>query len=166
MADTEAPTGLGHTRALRQNLIFTQLHIRGMAWSERTYSRFGLMFADPFSDRRLVEYAIAMPQTAINRPGDFAKPLMRAAMRGVMPEEARRRVTKVLPTPLYEHSLRHDAQDTVQHLLASPRVASEGWVDATAWKAHYDAWRAGHAQLRAEWWWTLGVEIWLRRHWS
>ena len=40
-----------------------------------------------------------------------------------------------------------------------------GWVDAEAWRNHYETWLAGRGILRGEWWWALGVEIWLRRHW-
>jgi asparagine synthase (glutamine-hydrolysing) len=161
----ERPEGFGAARAMRYDMIFTQLHIRGMAWSERTYARYGLSFADPFSDRRLVDFALAVPQAAINRPGDQTKPLMRAAMRGVMPEEARRRVDKVVPAPLYDHALRHRAVRTVRELLTKPRVAEHGWVDGDAWSDHYEAWLARRVDLRPEWWWTLGVEIWLRDHW-
>jgi asparagine synthase (glutamine-hydrolysing) len=146
-------------------MIFTQLHIRGMAWSERTYARYGLCFADPFSDRRLVDLALAVPQAVINRPGDQSKPLMRAAMRGTMPEEARRRVDKVVPSPLYDHALRHQASSTVRELLTRPRVAEHGWVDAQAWRDHYESWLAGQTRLQGEWWRTLGIEIWLRQHW-
>lgn len=167
VASREDATGTGFDlpRASRRDLIFTQLHIRGMAWSERTYAKYGLGFADPFSDRRLVEFAIAAPQVVLGRPGDVSKPLMRAAMVGRLPEEARRRASKVLPTPLYETSLRHGAAATVRALMTRPRVAEHGWVDPGHWQAHYEAWRAGRSALRAEWWWTLAVEIWLRRYW-
>jgi asparagine synthase (glutamine-hydrolysing) len=152
-------------RQVRREWIFTQLHIRGMAWSERTYARFGLAFADPFSDRRIVEWALAVPPVVINRPGDQSKPLMRAAMRGIMPEPARVRVDKVLPSALYEASLRGPAVPIVRELLDHPRLAEHGWVEPGPWRAHYESWLEGRESLRPEWWWALGVEIWLRRFW-
>lgn len=160
------PGGFGASRGSRYDMIFTPLHIRGMAWSERTYARHGLTFADPFSDRRLVEMALAVPQVVINRPGDASKPLMRLAMRGLVPESARQRLDKVVPTPLFDHTLRHDAAPTVRRLLTAPRVEARGWVDATGWQEEYESWRSGRASLSGAWWWTLAVEIWLRRYWD
>jgi asparagine synthase (glutamine-hydrolysing) len=164
--DVDVLSGFSASRRARVELVLTPLHIRGMAWSERTYARHGLVFADPFSDRRLVEFAIAVPQVVVNRPGDVSKPLMRAAMRGIVPEEARRRMDKVLPTRIFEDHLRIDAAPTIDRLLSQPRVEAHGWVDGTEWRAEYEAWRSGTGRLSAEWWWTLGVEIWLRQHWD
>ena len=161
----DVPPGFGGARHARRELIFTQLHIRGMAWSERTYAKFGVTFADPFSDRRLAEWSLAVPPVVINRPGDQSKPLMRAAMRGIMPEPARARVGKVVPSALYEASLRGTAVPIVRELLDRPRLAEYGWVEPGVWSTHYEAWLEGRASLRPEWWWALGVEIWLRRYW-
>lgn len=158
------PDGLEHSAAERYRWIFTPLHGRGMAWSERTYARYGLGFADPFSDRRLATLVLGLPQQVVNRPGDQSKPLLRAAMRGIMPEEARIQADKVVPTPLYERSLR-EAGTLVRELLEDSRLAANGWVDARALRDHYDGWVAG-GTLRAEFWWSLGVELWLRTHWS
>jgi asparagine synthase (glutamine-hydrolysing) len=165
-SDVDVPMGFNASRRARVELVLTPLHIRGTAWSERTYARYGLVFADPFSDRRLVELAIALPQVIVNRPGDVSKPLMRAAMRGIVPEEARQRMDKVPPTRIFEDHLRIDAAPTVDRLLTQPRVEARGWVDASAWRAEYEAWRSGTGRLSSEWWWTLGVEIWLRQHWE
>ena len=156
------PDGTEGAAARRYRLIFSQLHIRGMAWSERTYARYGRGFADPFSDRRLVTMVMGLPEQVVNRPGDQSKPLLRAAMRGIMPEEARTRAGKMLPTPLYERSLR-EAAPLVRELLNGSRLAAHGWVDERALRDHYDVWMAG-GTLRAEFWWSLGVELWLRAH--
>lgn len=151
-------------RQARYDAILTPLHLRGMAWSERTYARYGLAFADPFSDRRLVELAVALPQAVINRPGDQTKPLMRAAMAGVMPDSVRQQADKILPSPLYARGLRESAS-LVRQLLAAPQLEARGWVDAAAMREHYEQWLNG-GRLRSEFWWTLQVELWLRTHWS
>lgn len=159
-ANDAAPAGLDFLRAQRYRYVFTPLHLRGVAWSERTYARHGLAFADPFSDRRLVELVLSLPPSAINRPGDQSKPLMRAAMRGVMPEAARVQAAKIVPTPLYEQSLRRRA-GLVRTLLTAPRIEDRGWVDAALLMRHFEQWLAG-APLRAEFWWAVQVEAWLR----
>jgi asparagine synthase (glutamine-hydrolysing) len=164
-ARADMPSGFRASRARRYEYIFTPLHLRGMAWSERTYARHGLTFADPFSDRRLVDFALALPQTVINRPGDMSKPLMRTAMRGVMNEEARRRMDKVLPRPRYEAALGMTAVSTIRELMTKPRLEEFDWIDADAWRSHYEAWLSGALPLAPEWWWAIAVEVWLRRYW-
>lgn len=159
-APDAAPPGLDFLRAERYRYVFTPLHLRGVAWSERTYARHGLAFADPFSDRRLVELVLSLPPSAINRPGDQSKPLMRAAMRGVMPEAARVQAAKIVPTPLYEQSLQRRAE-LVRALLTAPRIEERGWVDGKILLQHFERWLAG-APLRSEFWWAVQVEAWLR----
>lgn len=164
-APGHVPEGLVGSRGKRYRSIFTQLHVRGIARSERLYARYGVGFADPFSDPRVAALAIAVPQQVLNRPDDFSKPLMRQAMFGVMPEAARRAATKIVPSPLYEGDMRGRAVPLVRELLTDPQVAERGWVDGTALRHHYEAAVSGQP-LRAEFWWTLGVELWLRAHFT
>ena len=159
----EVPVGFELARALRYEWIFAQLHIRGMAWSERTYAQQGLVFADPFSDRRLVEFALAVPQSAIATPGDSTKPLMRAAMRGIMPETARRQARKIVPTPLFERGLAVDSKDVVHSLLTGMAAERAGWVRSDQLRAAYNSFLRGN-RLPDAFWHALVVEWWLRSH--
>jgi asparagine synthase (glutamine-hydrolysing) len=151
-------------RRERYRAVTTPLHMRGVAWSERTYARYGIGFADPFSDRRVVELAVSLPQAVIGRPGDAGKPLMRQAVQGLVPAAALARASKVVPQPLFDAGLR-DVAELVRALLVHPQVEQRGWVDAAALRAHFEGWLQG-GTLRAEFWWTLQVEIWLQTHWS
>lgn len=155
-----ASAGLQPSRVLRHGLIFTPLHMRGMVWSERTYAQHGVQFADPFSDRRLVELVLALPQAHVGRPNDDRKPLLREAMRGVMPESARSAAKKILPSPLYARALKRN-RPIVEHLLTGSRAHQRGWLDSGALRAHYDGWLAG-GPLDASFWYALSVERWLR----
>lgn len=159
-AQQSEPAGLLGARALRHRFVFTPMHVRGMGWSERTYARHGLAFADPFSDRRLVELVLALPQAVLNRPNDQSKPLMREAVRGMMPEAARRGAGKIVPRPLFDSGLRERA-DLVRRLLTAPLVEQRGWVDAEALRRHFEGWLAG-GDLDPEFWWALQVEAWLK----
>jgi asparagine synthase (glutamine-hydrolysing) len=113
--DPEAPSGLGYARRFRHGLVFMPVHMRGMVWSERTHAAFGLGFVDPWSDRRLAEFVVAMPQAVLDRPGELRKRLVREAMRGIMPEELRRGAAKIVPTPLYHRALRETGVDRDPH---------------------------------------------------
>jgi asparagine synthase (glutamine-hydrolysing) len=161
-APPHAPAGLDDVRAWRYHYVFTQLHHRGMAWSERTYARYGLGFSDPFSDRRLAAFAVAAPQCVLGRPWELEKPLLRSATEGIMPEAARREARKIVPQPLFDKGLREHA-DAVRELLRAPLLADRGWVDPVALRHHYEAWLAG-APLDASFWHALSVEYWLREH--
>jgi asparagine synthase (glutamine-hydrolysing) len=145
-------------------MVFTRLHVRGVAWSERTYARYGLGFADPFSDRRLVELVLALPPALVNRPGDQSKPLMRAAMRGIVPEAARLGADKILPLPLYLQGLQRRAT-LISDLLRAPQIADRGWVDGPALRRHWES-HLGGGDLRPEFWRALVIEVWLRAHWN
>lgn len=164
LAERPAPSAPGvpveASRLERYESIFTPLHLRGMIWSERTYAQRGISFADPFSDRRVVELVLAMPQSLVGRPNDHSKPLLRDAMRGIMPEPARTAATKILPTPLYIRGLRRN-HDTVKLLCTDSHADARGWLDSRALFAHYEAWRAG-APLDSSFWYALSVERWLR----
>jgi asparagine synthase (glutamine-hydrolysing) len=160
-----APEGLGYVRSERYRLIFTMMHARGMVWSDRTAARFGQAFLDPWSDRRLASFVLAIPQQALDRPGRLDKRLVRAAMEGIMPESARTAASKVVPSPLFARALREQAVDTVRSLISDSQAAARGFVDEDALRAHYDDVRRGapdHPGL----WWTLTLEMWLRRYWS
>lgn len=160
-ASPGAPTGFGPSRALRHDWVFAQVHIRGMAWSERSYAQQGLVFADPFSDRRLAEFALAVPQAAITTPGDNSKPLMREAMRGVLPSNALRDAKKVVPFPLYERGLLDAGAATVRHLLNGMEIARLGWVDERQARAQFERCLRGEA-VPAAFWTTLVTEWWVR----
>lgn len=162
LATGPAPApGFGPSRQLRHDWIFAQLHIRGMAWSERSYAEKGLVFADPFSDRRLAEFALAVPQAAITTPGDNRKPLMRSAMRGIVPEAALTRASKITPGPLVERGLLNEAVDTVRSLLVDMETARRGWVSERSARDAYERSLLGEPLL-APFWEMIVTEWWLR----
>lgn len=81
-----------------------------------TGARHGLAAADPWSDRRLVEFAAAVPPAALCQLGE-TKWVAREAMRGVMPEAARSSAQKINPHPLYEHALKVRLRSLVDDIL-------------------------------------------------
>ncbi len=108
-----------------------------LAWDDRIHAEAGVAFADPWSDRRLVEFVLAAPQWAIARVAE-PKRIARSAMRGIMPEPARQSMTKISPYPLFRDALLHRARATIDDLLDDPVSARLGYVDATALRRHYD----------------------------
>ncbi|HSF87022.1 MAG TPA: asparagine synthase-related protein [Acidimicrobiia bacterium] len=150
-------------RRERYQLIFVREHQRGMIWSNRTYARYGQEFADPWSDVRIAEFILSIPQWVVQRRED-PKYIAREAIRGVMPESALKASRKVSPEPLFDRGLRDRAGNTVTELLTDSRAAAAGFVDAGAAKDHYRNYRDG-GDLHAEFWSLLCLEWWLRAYW-
>ena len=83
-------------RRKRYQTIFSPSNTPDVVSWERSNSRFGLGDIDPFSDRRIVSFVLAVPERVLARAGE-SKLLLRRSMRGIMPEEARRAAGKILP---------------------------------------------------------------------
>ena len=151
-------------RRMRYELVFAFQHMRGVVWSERTQARFGLGFADPWSDRRLASFVLAVPQWVLNLPSE-TKRIARRAMRGIMPEEVRRKAGKIYPTPLYERALKEDAKDVVLDLITNSQAAARGYLDEDVLRERYEAMRRGE-QRYSGLWEALALEMWLRQYWT
>jgi len=151
-------------RRRRYQLIFAYMHMRGVVWSNRTWARFGLGFADPWSDRRLAELVLAMPQWRVQRPAE-PKGIARRAMRGVMPEDARRCVGKIEPVSLFDRGFKDRSRETVMDLITNSQAAARGYLDEDALRRRYLSFLRGEPQP-FDFWWALTLEMWLRRYWA
>ena len=153
-----------HARRQRFNHIFTYLHMRGMVWSERTNSKYSMGFADPWSDRRIADFVLAVPQMVLHRIRE-PKRLVNSAMRGIMPEVVRRNCIKVSPRPLYVYALKHKAEANVRSLLTNSQAEARGYIDAKAILGKYESFLKGKVD-RYDFWSPLTLEMWLRRYWA
>ncbi len=79
--------------------LMTSPHIaeRAEVWAQ-TGARYGLAFAFPLLDRRVVEFALSLPSKLFLRDGFRRRPF-RDAMVGVLPERVRLRHQKYTPFP-------------------------------------------------------------------
>lgn len=159
----EAPPGLrGVARRQRYRTVFSGMQIATTEWVDALYATHGLDFADPWSDRRLVEFVVATPPWIVQRLAE-PKRLARNALRGVMPEDVRRAVRKVSPHPLFDRALRDRAGPLLDELVADPIMAALGYVEPEPLRAHLEDVRAG-ADAAPTLWWALTLEMWLRQH--
>jgi len=150
-------------RRKRYQAVFSPAGTRDLVTWERSNSRFGLGDIDPFSDRRVVSFVLAVPQRVLARAGK-SKLLLRRSMRSIMPEETRRAAGKILPTPLLYAGINRYAKDTVRDLIAEPSAAARGYIDGQAFADEMAAiWRGEYR--RPYFWFTLALEMWLREYW-
>lgn len=93
---------------------------------ERTAAWFGVEYRHPFLDRRVVEFAVALPEAQRQRPGR-SKVALRSAMHDRLPPALLARETKVDLSELY---LDAAAQLGGRRLVERSALAEAGWVDA------------------------------------
>jgi asparagine synthase (glutamine-hydrolysing) len=153
-----------HARRLRYERIFMLASSRLMFTDERTRARFGLSFADPWSDRRLAEFVLAVPQWRIQQVGQ-PKRIARLAMRGIMPEQTRNGTAKIIPVSLFDRGFKERARDTVFALITGSQAGARGYLDEGAFRNYYESFLRDGPQPH-DFWWVLTLEMWLRRYWS
>jgi len=157
-----APPGVTDpVRRQRYEALLMPLHMRVARLSERVAARHGLTMADPWSDRRLVEFAFAVPPGVLCRNGQ-TKWITRRAMQGIMPEEARARACQINPYPLHEHALKVDLRPLIERLLS-------GWpgniVDSKQLRRYYQSFCTDQ-EKDFHFWYALTFGLWLDRHFS
>lgn len=163
-SDGPKVSGSGFARRERAAAILSASDVREVGWLDRLYSQFGVRLTDPWSDRRIAEFAVAVPQRILNTPG-ADKALLRRAMAGVMPEDARRSTAKSSLRPLFDAGLRELGRSTIEDLLTGMVSAEMGFVREDLLRNHYDRY-AGGGPGDFRLWWALTLEMWLRAHWS
>lgn len=163
--DMRRPTPFGDSaQRQRYQRVFMVQGARIAVLRNRSRARHGMQFADPYSDRRLIELVLGLPQWMVQRRGQ-PKRLVRRAMDGITPAAAQQLSRKTIPYSLFDRGLRDRATDVVDGLLRGSVASACGWLDDAAVQRIYDEYRhTGDANH--DFWWPLTVEMWLRRWWT
>jgi len=157
-----APTATqwrGMTRQKRYEGITMSIHMHVALSFERHAAQCGLTAADPWSDRRLVEFALAVPPDVLCRAG-MNKWIVREAMRGVMPPNVLQASRKVNPYPLHERALKAHLRDLVSVVLSTPSL--EKYIDEKRLQSHYGQFQQGQ-ELDVRFWFAVTFALWLYR---
>jgi len=149
----------GFARQRRYEAIKAPLQRRIGSWCERLFARHKISYADPWADRRLIEYVMAIPQHQIFRRGQN-KYIARRAMRGIMPEDARINLRKVSLAPLFENELKDDAADRVRALLQKRNL----FLDSGSLELHFRDRIEGREEEDFRFWLALCLNMWMHRH--
>jgi asparagine synthase (glutamine-hydrolysing) len=113
----------------------------------------------PFLHRPLVEAVLAMPAAMRIRPG-IHKWVLREAMRGILPEPVRNRVTKGTIDARILWSLQQE-RTTLDRMLRDPILAQLGCVDPKALRNDVDRARRGIPTNLVHLMSALSLETWL-----
>ena len=136
---------------------------QGIAAARQLYNRHNLEAIDPFLDRRLVEFALAIPADQLGRP-HRSKWVLRQAMQSDLPALVRERTDKTSLAPLLDKGLLRREQSAVRAILSQPQIVRRQFVRAD-WLRRALAFGPDWPQNRAFLWLCLSLELWLRRFW-
>ncbi|MGB8411338.1 MAG: asparagine synthase-related protein [Candidatus Binatus sp.] len=136
----------------------------GLEKEARWTARFRLEGRQPLLDRRVLEFAYAIPDSQRSRPG-VNKFVLRNSMRGILPERLRLRADKADMTESYAKALIGLGGERLFDRL---NVVKNGWVDGEAVRRLYrsmaEAFSRGdpsYAKNVFDLWMVVAVEIWL-----
>lgn len=108
---------------------------------ERMATSFGLKLRHPFLDRRIIQFALSIPESLRWR-GDTPKFVVQEACRSVLPPSVLKRRDKTeFPEIQFEAIMKGFGEVT-----AAPRLTERGWIDAKQLAATYARVRELHSQ--------------------
>lgn len=122
-----------------------EYHYQALTWGvmpytlevlDRASAAFAIEPRYPFWDRRLVEFCLALPPEQKIRRG-WTRRVMRQGLRGILPEEVRRRRGKSNLGPNFEHTLLAFERDRLEAVAAGGCKAIEEYVDMAALRSAY-----------------------------
>ncbi|UQI45802.1 asparagine synthase-related protein [Streptomyces sp. HU2014] len=132
---------------------------RGVRQLDHVFSREGLAYAAPYLDDQVLDAALAIRVSERSAPGRY-KPVLAAAMDGIVPGSVLRRRTKGEYSVDFHHSLRHNRAALVE-LFDDSHLARAGLIDAAAVRTSLLGVHPTPDALRSLGP-SLGSEIWLR----
>lgn len=149
--------------AMYENLVRRPGYTESADWYDRNATPFGIEVRHPFLDRRLFEFVLAIPPRQLFQLGTY-KPLLRRAMRGILPESVRLRTRKTGLGPFVDFSLQRKEAERIAKLFDSPISASLGILEGEALRTVFERYRTEEPDesLRTLWC-AVTVECWLRR---
>jgi asparagine synthase (glutamine-hydrolysing) len=125
---------------------------------DRFAASFSIEHRFPFHDRRLVEFALAIPEDQRWR-GDQTKYVLRQAVGDLLPDTVRRRMTKAEFSYMFSGMVEREGTGDLFRTL---RLAQEGYVDPAEVRQTYQrSLMTGGRDLSAVWM-ILATERWYR----
>jgi asparagine synthase (glutamine-hydrolysing) len=99
-----------------------------LAHTFRNTNRYQIELRNPFRDRRLIEFILAIPAYQLYCHGAF-KPILRVAMQDILPEIIRTRSTKTSFVPLYQRGVESE-RELLDSYLEAPKAEWRKFVRA------------------------------------
>ncbi|MEP7066400.1 MAG: asparagine synthase-related protein [Gemmatimonadota bacterium] len=126
----------------------------------------GVEIRSPLYDRRVIEFALTRPREE-RSSGDETKQLLRASMRGLLPDSilAKRTKRTGVTGGYFARSMREHLPLLVDELFQHSLLESAGVVDALAFRRAASEYARGvQSSFSVGLYFTLQCELWLRSH--
>jgi len=163
-----------HFREEKQWLLKTarELHHFDLTWSARqrdfenldgVASAFNLDLRHPFSDRRLIEFCLALPPEQKVR-GGYTRAILRYALAASLPEEIKTRAGKAdLDLAFYSGIRASGELDLGKILFCEPQLIAQ-YIDITLLREAYDDFMKGTNKNAAFLWRAAFLVLWLQHN--
>ena len=151
----------GTLRTRRYTDLFDERIAAGRSVALRISNGFGFEQVDPYRDRRLLEFIMAIPGEHLGLPGNN-KRLLRSAVGERLPAVTRARQEKTNFSALFRDGLLKRERETVRRLLKKPEIVEREYVDGRWLEqelAAGEAWSGGGLFL----WLAVCLELWLQK---
>jgi asparagine synthase (glutamine-hydrolysing) len=154
-----------HSQIARYRTMVEPRMPQGASTARQELNAYHLERLDPFWDRRLVEFTMALPADILGLPGN-PKRLLREAMRGLLPEKVRTRTGKTSFKPLFDEGLREHERDTVRALTSGSTEIVRRQYTTASWLTEEGTAVIAGTRSGATVWLFLCLELWLQRYWT
>jgi asparagine synthase (glutamine-hydrolysing) len=148
-------------QVLQQELMSTNLPAL-LHYEDRNSMAFSIEARVPYLDFRFVEYVASLPLDQKIHNG-VTKVLLRAAIRGLVPESVRCRMDKMGFVTPEEVWMREDLRPFVLEILSSQAFRGRNYWNAEAVIRNYLSFLEGKSDYSPEIWRIVCTELWLRR---
>jgi asparagine synthase (glutamine-hydrolysing) len=133
-AEPWPPSLHGALRPGQHRNVLGLLAARGVSGETFHAASAGIDLRYPFRDRRVVELMLRLPSEQLCRPG-LTRPVLREAMRGLLPDQVRTRAGKTSLEALFRRGVGGREQAALQRRLAAgvarwERFVNPAWVAA------------------------------------
>lgn len=157
----QAP-GVFDVRSQRASRIFMDAGYRIARLRDRERAKFGMEYADPWSDRRLAEFVLGIPQWVVQNP-THPKGIARDGLSSLFPTVRLSR--KIEPVGLFHRGFRERSRPLIESMIQESHAEKLGMVDGEGLRGVLqNYWHDGTS--RWDFWWPLTLEMWLRLHWD
>ena len=112
----------------------------------------------PYYDRRLIEFALALPEEQRWRD-DQTKYVLRQAMSGLLPVSVLQRKSKAEFSHIYKDAI---ARESAGEVFQSLRLSEEGYIDARVAREMHERCMRGDLPPLGPVWMILALEYWFR----
>jgi asparagine synthase (glutamine-hydrolysing) len=129
---------------------------------DRNVSSFGMRSCYPFLDYRVIELCFGFP-LLLNYKDGITKPLLRTAMKGIIPETTRKRTAKISWNAPSTEWFRTEWVNFANDLIGSAAFRQRGVYDQKRVQAIFEEHRRGEANHAKFLWQMINVELWFRQ---